>query len=110
MNLRVCNEGLALRRVGYYISELLARKQREDSISSSCEVMTSSAVDARMGGVDLAVMSSGGSGNQGILAILVPYLVGKHYDLDEGVIVRSIALSHLMNSYIKCFTGSLSPL
>jgi L-cysteine desulfidase len=110
MNLRICDAGHSLRRVGYYISELITQNQREDSLFSSCEVMTSSAVDARMAGLNLPVMSSGGSGNQGIVAILVPYLVGKHYDLEEATIVRSLALSHLMNSYIKCFTGDLSPL
>ncbi len=110
MQLRICKQGQSLRRVGHYISELVAKKQREDNIFSSCEVMASSAADARMAGLNLPVMSSGGSGNQGIVAILVPYLVGKNYDLEEGVIVRSIALSHLINSYIKCFTGDLSPL
>ena len=110
MNLLACEKGLSLHRVGYYISELVNKKQRMDSILSSCEIMTSAAADARMGGLNLPVMSSGGSGNQGIVAILVPYLVGKHYALEEKVIVRSIALSHLMNSYIKCFTGNLSPL
>lgn len=110
MNLSICKKGQSLRRVGHYISELVVKKQRDDSIFSSCEAMTSSAVDARMSGLNLPVMSSGGSGNQGIVAILVPYLVGKHYDLEERIIVRSIALSHLMNSYIKCFTGGLSPL
>ena len=110
MNLRMCKEGHSLRKVGHFISELVVKKQREDSIFSSCEAMTSAAADARMGGLNLPVMSSGGSGNQGIVAILVPYFVGKHYDLEEKVIVRSIALSHLINSYIKCFTGDLSPL
>jgi len=110
MNLRMCKEGRSLRKVGHFISELVVKKQREDSIFSSCEAMTSAAVDARMGGLNLPVMSSGGSGNQGIVAILVPYFVGKHYDLEEGIIIRSIALSHLINSYIKCFTGDLSPL
>ena len=110
MNLRVCKEGLSLHRVGHSIAELVAKNQMKDSILSSCQVMTSSAADARMGGLNLPVMSSGGSGNQGIVAILTPYLVGKHYDLEENVIVRSIALSHLINSYIKCFTGDLSPL
>ncbi|MCF7974514.1 MAG: L-serine ammonia-lyase, iron-sulfur-dependent, subunit alpha [Phycisphaerae bacterium] len=110
MNLRVCQEGYALNRVGQSISELVARHQREDSIVSSCEIMTSCAVDARMAGLNLPVMSSGGSGNQGIVAILVPTLVGRHHGLEDDVIIRSIALSHLMNSYIKCFTGDLSPL
>jgi L-cysteine desulfidase len=110
MNLRICKEGRSLRKVGHFISELVVKKQREDSLFSSCEAMTSAAVDARMAGLNLPVMSSGGSGNQGIVAILVPYFVGRHYDLEEGIIVRSIALSHLINSYIKCFTGDLSPL
>jgi L-cysteine desulfidase len=110
MNLRICKKGRSLRKVGHFISELVLKKQREDSIFSSCEAMTSAAVDARMAGLNLPVMSSGGSGNQGIVAILVPYFVGRHYDLEEGIIVRSIALSHLINSYIKCFTGDLSPL
>lgn len=110
MNLKVCEQGLSLRRVGYYISELVVRKQREQGIASSCEVMTSSAVDARMSGLNLPVMSSGGSGNQGIVAILVPYLVGREHGVPEETIVKSIALSHLINSYIKCFTGDLSPL
>jgi L-cysteine desulfidase len=110
MNLRMCKEGRSLRKVGHFISELVVKKQREDSIFSSCETMTSAAADARMGGLNLPVMSSGGSGNQGIVAILVPYFVGKHYDLEETIIIRSIALSHLINSYIKCFTGDLSPL
>ena len=110
MNLRICEAGHSLRRVGHYISELIENNQREDSLFSSCEVMTSSAVDARMAGLNLPVMSSGGSGNQGIVAILVPYLVGQHYELEEATIIRSLALSHLMNSYIKCFTGDLSPL
>lgn len=110
MNLRICDEGRSLRRVGHYIGQLVARGQRENSIASACEVMTSSAVDARMGGLNLPVMSSGGSGNQGIVAILVPCLVGRHHELPEETIVKSIALSHLMNSYTKCFTGDLSPL
>jgi len=55
-------------------------------------------------------MSSGQSGNQGIVAILVPYNVGKYFRVDEKRILQSIALSHLVNSYVKCYTGSLSPL
>lgn len=110
MNLHIAKAGYSLRKVSYYISELIGKKQRDKDLSASCEVVTSSATDARMSGLNYPVMASGGSGNQGIVAILVPYLVGKHYDIEEKRIIRSIALSHLMNSYIKCFTGDLSPL
>lgn len=109
-NLRMSEAGQSLRKVGHFITELIDKQQHEGGLSSSCEATTAAAADARMGGLNLPVMSSGGSGNQGIVAILVPYLVGKHYGIDEDVIIRSIALSHLFNSYIKCFTGDLSPL
>lgn len=110
MNLRISKAGLSLRKVSYYVAELIAKKYREEDVFSSCEVMTTSAADARMAGLSLPVMSSGGSGNQGIVAILVPYLVGTHYRLAEETIFHSIGLSHMVNSYIKCFTGDLSPL
>ena len=110
MNLRASDEGMVLRRVGHYIAELIDQNQHAGGVSSATETVTASAADARMGGLNLPVMSSGGSGNQGIVAILVPYLVGRHYGIDNDCIIRSIALSHLVNSYIKCFTGELSPL
>ena len=110
MNMRIADAGKSLRKVGYYISELVSKGYRVDDVFSSCEVLTTSAADARMAGLNLPVMSSGGSGNQGIVAVLVPYLVGRHYRIEEKTILQSIALSHLVNSYIKCFTGELSPL
>jgi L-cysteine desulfidase len=63
-----------------------------------------------MSGLNLSVMSSGGSGNQGIIAILIPYNVGRYFKIEETKIVQSIALSLLTNSYIIRFTGDLSPL
>ena len=110
MNMRIAEAGRALHKVGYYTAELVSKGYRVDDVFSACEILTASAADARMAGLNLPVMSSGGSGNQGIVAILVPYLVGRHYHIDEPTILQSIALSHLVNSYIKCFTGELSPL
>ena len=110
LNLAVGKAGHALGKVSYYVSELVARKYRVDDAFSSCEVLTTAAADARMAGLNLPVMSSGGSGNQGIVAILVPYFIGTHNGLPERTVVHSIGVSHLVNSYIKCFTGDLSPL
>ena len=110
MNLQISQEGRKLGKVSHYISDLITQKYRDEDVFSSCEVMTTAAADARMAGISLPVMSSGGSGNQGIVAILVPHYVGQHYDIPEKTIITSIGLSHLVNSYIKCFTGDLSPL
>jgi L-cysteine desulfidase len=110
MNLEISKAGQKLRKVGYYLTDLLKKGYLLDDVFSSSKILTASASDARMAGLSFPVMSSGGSGNQGIVAILVPYNVGKAFKIKEKKILCSIALSHLINSYIKCFTGDLSPL
>ncbi len=110
MNLKISQVGQKLQKVGYYVSDLMDKGYLLDDVFSSSKILTASAADARMAGLSFPVMSSGGSGNQGIVAILVPYHVGKYFNVEETKIIESIALSHLINSYIKCFTGDLSPL
>lgn len=110
MNLEISAAGQALRKVGYYLTDLKAKGYLTDNMFVTSKIVTASAVDARMAGLNYPVMSSGGSGNQGIVAILVPYQVGMFLNIEERTIIQSIALSHLMNSYIKCFTGELSPI
>ncbi len=110
MNLAVAEKGKALKKVGHYVADLVDKGLLVDDVVSSSKILTASASDARMAGLSYPVMSSGGSGNQGIVAILVPYNVGKRFGVAEKTIIRSIALSHMVNSYIKCFTGDLSPI
>lgn len=110
MNLNISSAGQGMKKVGYYISDLMKKGFLLSDIFSSCKILTASAADARMAGLNMPVMSSGGSGNQGIVAILVPYAVGEHFSIEANRVIQSIALSHLINSYIKCYTGDLSPL
>ncbi len=110
MNLAISEAGRSLKKVGYYVSDLCNKGYLQDDIFSSAKILTASAADARMAGLNFPVMSSGGSGNQGVVAILVPYHLGRHFRIEEATILESIALSHMVNSYIKCFTGELSPL
>ncbi|MDM8541685.1 L-serine ammonia-lyase, iron-sulfur-dependent, subunit alpha [Desulfococcaceae bacterium HSG9] len=108
MNLKISKVGRKIEKVGYYLSDLMQKGYLLDDVFSSSKIIAASAADARMAGKNLPVMSSGGSGNQGIVAILVPYNVGKCFKIKKKTIIRSIALSHLINSYVKCFTGDLS--
>jgi len=87
-----------IRRDGYVADDLFHR----------VKVRVASAVDARMAGLNVAVMTSGGSGNQGSVAILTPYLVGREMGVDAERILRSIAAAHLLNAYVKCFVGEIS--
>jgi L-cysteine desulfidase len=108
MNLALVDEGLKLQKVGYQIAELLKSTGSADNHVVRSKVLTAAASDARMAGLPYPVMSSGGAGNQGVVAILVAHAVGKALNIDETLVLKSIALSHLVNAYVKCFTGDLS--
>ncbi|MBU1218417.1 L-serine ammonia-lyase, iron-sulfur-dependent, subunit alpha [Myxococcota bacterium] len=110
MNMEMARQGQTLHKVGYFISDLREKGFLLNDVFSSSKILTAAAADARMAGVPKPVMASGGSGNQGIVAILVPFNVGKYFNIPEEKILKSIALTHLVNSYVKCFTGDLSPL
>lgn len=110
MNLAISEVGHTLRKVGHYLDDLMAKGYLLDDVFSAAKRMTASAADARMAGMDYPVMASGGSGNQGVVAILVPYSVGQHFKIPEPTILASIAVSHLLNGYIKSHTGDLAPI
>jgi len=108
LNLAMAEEGFKLRKTGFYLAELMKEAYEREEIVATSKVLTASASDGRMAGLSLPVMSSGGAGNQGVVAILVAYNVGKIWKTDQDRMLRSILLSHLVNAYVKCFTGDLS--
>ncbi|MCU0594765.1 MAG: L-serine ammonia-lyase, iron-sulfur-dependent, subunit alpha [Desulfobacterota bacterium] len=110
MNLALAEIGRSLGKVGHFISDLVSGGLLVDDVISKSKILTASASDARMAGLPYPAMASGGSGNQGIVASLVPYTVGRFYGVPDPTILKSIALSHLVNGYIKCYTGDLSPI
>lgn len=110
MNLKISKEGRKLKKVGYYLQSLVDKKILSKNLANNTKILCAFAADARMDGIPLPVMSSGESGNQGIVAILAPYNVGKALKIKEETILRSIALSHLLNAYVKTWTGGLAPI
>lgn len=90
--------------------ELLVEKgfAKKDMILDA-RILASSACDARMSGAKLPAMSSAGSGNHGLTAILPIWAVKKHMTSpDPKEVLRAIALSHVVTGYIKSHTGRLS--
>lgn len=72
MNLKAAEMGQALQKVGFYIKELVRKGLLQMDLISSTKILTACAADARMDGRAVPVMSSGESGNQGVVTILVP--------------------------------------
>ena len=67
------------------------------------------AAEARMSGLPMAVMSSAGSGNHGITAILPVALLARSLDATGRRTAQALALSHLATSFVKGHTGRLTP-
>lgn len=112
MNFRMAKVGLAEKPglgLGAALQSLMDRGVLETNMVNKVRMHAAAAADARMAGLKLPVMSSAGSGNHGITAILPPYVVCRELELDEEKLIRSLAFSHLVTIAIKEFSGSLSP-
>ncbi|AQT67209.1 Serine dehydratase alpha chain [Anaerohalosphaera lusitana] len=111
-NLKLARHGLSF-GPGLGIGKTLDRLVREGLIKKdmiqAARILTSAACDARMSGAKLPAMSSAGSGNHGLTAIL-PIWAVKNYinETSDHEALKAVALSHLVTGYIKSHTGRLS--
>lgn len=108
MNMEIAGHGLEKPwglGVGYYIQKINA-----DDLLYKIKAYAGAGADARMGGGPWPVMSSAGSGNHGITAILPPTLYAKEHGKSNRELAEALALSHLVTRYIKVYTGLLTPI
>ncbi len=108
MNQAMSDRGLEMRRTAHQLSRMRKKGYLADDMFFRVKLRVASAVDARMAGVDQPAMTSGGSGNQGIVATLTSYIVGQEMNVEAERILESIPVAHMVNSYVKCFVGELS--
>lgn len=113
MNLEIAKVGLE-NGVGIGVGSGLMKGIDEGVLSkdlmTDAMILTASASDARMSGVSMPVMSSNGSGNNGLTAILPIAAYSQYYDVSDEELVKALAISHVINCYIKNKIGRLSAL
>lgn len=114
MNMRVAEEGICGQNIGLQVGLSLKKMIEIGMISddpvNSVRLLTSAASDARMSGVNLPVMSSAGSGNHGLVAIIPVGYLAKTMDKSNSQVARALAVSHLVTSFVKSRTGRLTPI
>jgi len=91
--------------VGYYLHS----HSPEGDLLWDVKAKTGAAADFRMGGGPNPIMSSSGSGNHGITAIVPVVVVAKKLGKTDRELAEALALSHLVTRYIKAYTGIITP-
>lgn len=111
MNEYASEEGLKSKD-GLSIGKTLKNLMEEGSLkmdsSSKARLLTAAAADMRMGGGTCPIMTSGGSGNQGLGVIIPIKVVYDTENLEREKLIRSVFFAHLINVYVKAYSGKLS--
>ena len=111
MNLKVAGAGMGLEgflKIGNIYNDLMKEGWLGNDVINRAKAITSAAVDARMSGCDLPVMTSAGSGNQGLTISLPLHILAGHLKADRRKLGEALAISHGITSILKHHSGTLS--
>ncbi len=111
MNKRIAEEGLS-HDYGLHQASALKHMMEDGSwgkdLVSKVRLYGAAAGEVRMGGADMPVMSTCGSGNQGITALIPLVVLEEERKLSKDEISRAAILSHLVTKYACNHSGYLS--
>ncbi|MCR1934124.1 L-cysteine desulfidase family protein [Clostridium tepidum] len=111
MNKEAAKEGLE-RQKGLTLGSSLLKLQEEGKIGKDsatlARILTAAASDLRMGGGMCPIMTSGGSGNQGLCVILPITVVAEDIKASKEKLQRAVFFGHAVNNFVKKYTGKLS--
>lgn len=112
MNLAIAKEGIREKYgLGVGRQTMLSMEPTErEEMEKKAVSLAAAAADARMAGCPLPVMSTTGSGNQGITATVPVAVVAESLGKSQEEMLRAIALSQLVTIHIKASLGKLSAL
>jgi L-cysteine desulfidase len=95
--------------IGAAMQASIARGLLSDDLENRIAMLAAAASDARMSGARVPVMTSGYSGNQGLVATLPVSVVARKHRVGDVELASAIAISQCTIAYVKSFTGNLSP-
>ncbi len=114
LNLAIAQEGLKNNyglRIGQNIAKnITAHNGVYEPISEYALMLTTAACDARMGGSILPVMANTGSGNQGLTTSLPIIAYAEKLKSPHVLLLKSLAMGHLIPIHMKKKLGPLSAL
>ncbi|MBV1758303.1 MAG: L-serine ammonia-lyase, iron-sulfur-dependent, subunit alpha [Dethiosulfatibacter sp.] len=112
LNMEMAEVGLKMEQgmsIGKSWKNILDKGFLTNGLSNEITMYTTAACVARMSGIELPVMTSSGSGNNGIIAVIPISIVAKHLGASMEKTAYALAVSHIVNSNVKKYVGRLSP-
>lgn len=106
VNMDIAYEGMT-GKYGVAIGRML-RETSPDSVFTRMRAFAAAASEARMGGCDMPVIITSGSGNQGIASTVPVIVYGLEKGFDKEKIYRALAFSSLLTIFQKEYIGKLS--
>lgn len=113
MNLAAAEAGLRERAglgIGASLRDLIGHGILCDNAANQAAMLAAAGSDARMAGLPVPVMTSGYSGNQGLVATQPVLAVARAHNCSGDTLAHALGISHCTVAYVKAFTGNLSPL
>ncbi|MBF0302163.1 MAG: serine dehydratase subunit alpha family protein [Desulfamplus sp.] len=95
-------------QVGATLKKLSDKGLIAKDMIHTARFLTAAAGDARMSGARLPAMSSAGSGNHGLTAIIPVKAVADHIKAERNELCKAVGLSHIVTACIKAHTGRLA--
>jgi L-cysteine desulfidase len=89
-------------------NELPCPDLHTDDLMSRVHHRVLGAISARMGGTPWPVLTSGGSGNQGIMLAVPVLCAAESLQVGREDAARALYLGHAINLYVKSYMGSIS--
>lgn len=110
VNLELFEEGIHSPRTtfGKYLLKKNGGKVISENEQTTASLLCNAAIEARVIGLDKPAMSITGSGAHGIIATMPLYAAYKVNGYSEEQLLRATALSYLICTYIKEYSGKLS--
>jgi len=111
LNCAIAEAGLS-EKFGVNIGSLIEKNMNDGiygkDVRNKCASFTSAGSDARMSGCSLPVMTTSGSGNQGMTASLPVIKYCSERNLSHEQLIRGLIFSHLTTIHLKTNVGRLS--
>ncbi|CAK7067827.1 hypothetical protein CIW83_17765 [Tissierella sp. P1] len=95
-------------KLGAALNKLQGQNKMQIDAFTKARILTAASADMRMGGGNCPIMTSAGSGNQGLGVVLPIVAVGEDNNIEEEKLLKAVFFAHVVNKYIKLYTGKLS--